>query len=144
MSEQLHTEQWLCFKVEDEIYAHQVQQVHEIISYKQPVPVPGSPNCVEGVLNIRGEVVTVISCRQLLGLDSAKQSEHIVVLDTVAGLLGVTVDTVDQIRLLQVEDMVPTPQNAEYSPIKATLNHQQGLLILTDFDRCVKQLEIYE
>ncbi len=144
MSEQLHTEQWLCFRVKDEIYAHQVQQVHEIISYKRPVPVPGSPRCVEGVLNIRGEVVTVISCRHLLGLDSAVQSEHIVVLDTVVGLLGVTVDSVDQIRLLSVADMVPISDNAEYSPIKATINHQQMLLILTDFDRCAQQLEIYE
>ncbi|WP_438970474.1 chemotaxis protein CheW [Methylophaga sp.] len=144
MSEQLHTNEWLCFTVEDEIYAHPVQQVKEILSYIEPVPVPGSLACIEGVLNVRGEIVTILSCRHLLGLNSNAPTEHIVILETVAGSVGITVDEVSRIRFLDQDDMQPTEQQADCSPIKATINDNKELLILTDFDRCVTQLENYE
>jgi len=144
MSEQLQREQWLCFQVENEMYAHPAHQVREILSYVDPVPVPGSLACIEGVLNIRGEIVTIASCRHLLGMTRNVSSEHIIIVETVAGLLGITVDEVNKIRLLNHKDMVPTEQRADCSPIKATINDQQQLLILTDFDHCVKELENYE
>lgn len=143
MSEQLQREQWLCFQIAGEIYAVPVNQVKAIISYIEPAPVPGSMSYIEGVLNVRGNIVTILSSRQLLGIKQA-QSDHIVILETVAGLVGITVDQVNKIKRLNHEDMVPTEDNADYSPIKATIYHQQQLLILTDFDRCVKQLENYE
>ena len=133
MSEQLQREQWLCFQVENEMYAPPAHQVREILSYIKPVPVPGSLACIEGVLNIRGEIVTIASCRHLLGMTRDVASEHIII-----------VDEVDKIKLLNKEEMEPTQASSDYSPVKATINDQQQLLILTDFDRCVKELENYE
>ncbi|MCX4188479.1 chemotaxis protein CheW [Methylophaga sp. OBS4] len=145
MSEQLQREQWLCFQVDDETYAHPVDTVREIFSYSKPVPVPGAQASVEGVLNVRGDIVTIVSCRHLLELKHEPNlSGHIIIIETAAGLIGITVDRVDQIRLLQCEDMVATEHSPEQSPVSGTILHQQQLLILTDFNRCVNQLENYE
>lgn len=145
MSEQLQLQQWLCFQIEDETYAHPVSQVREILDYLAPVPVPGAQACVEGVLNIRGEIVTIVSSKHLLGLTGAsRDSEHIIVLETSAGLVGISVDEVEKINLLNYDDMVPTERSSELSPVKGTLNHHQQLLILTDFERCINELEDYE
>jgi len=145
MSEQLQLEQWLCFQIEDETYAHPVSQVREILDYLTPVPVPGAQFCVEGVLNIRGEIVTIVSSKHLLGLDDAsRHSEHIIVLETSVGLVGISVDEVEKINLLNYDDMVPAERNHALSPVKGTLNHHQQLLILTDFERCLNELEEYE
>lgn len=145
MSEQLQLEQWLCFQIEDETYAHPVSQVREILDYLAPVPVPGSQACVEGVLNIRGEIVTIVSSKHLLGLaGESRDSEHIIVLETSAGLVGISVDEVEKINLLNYDDMVPSERSNALSPVKGTLNHQQQLLILTDFERCITVLEEYE
>ena len=145
MSEQLQLEQWLCFQIEDETYAHPVSQVREILDYLTPVPVPGAQFCVEGVLNIRGEIVTIVSSKHLLGLDDAsRHSEHIIVLETGVGLVGISVDEVEKINLLNYDDMVPAERNHALSPVKGTLNHHQQLLILTDFERCLNELEEYE
>lgn len=145
MSEQLQLEQWLCFQIEDETYAHPVSQVREILDYLTPVPVPGAQFCVEGVLNIRGEIVTIVSSKHLLGLnDASRDSEHIIVLETSVGLVGISVDEVEKINLLNYDDMVPAERNHALSPVKGTLNHQQQLLILTDFERCLNELEEYE
>jgi purine-binding chemotaxis protein CheW len=145
MSEQLHDQQWLCFRIEDETYAHPVNQVREILDYLSPVPVPGAQSCVEGVLNVRGEIVTIVSSKQLLGLDEAvNDSEHIIVLETTSGLVGVTVDEVKKISVLADEDMMPVERNQNSSPVKGTINHDDQLLILTDFERCINELEHYE
>lgn len=145
MSEQLQLQQWLCFQIEEETYAHPVSQVREILDYLAPVPVPGAQRCVEGVLNIRGEIVTIVSGKHLLGLEQEnRDTEHIIVLETSAGLVGVSVDQVDKINMLNDEEMVPSERSKASSPVKGTLNHQQQLLILTDFERCINQVEEYE
>lgn len=145
MSEQLQLQQWLCFQIEEETYAHPVSQVREILDYLAPVPVPGAQHCVEGVLNIRGEIVTIVSGKHLLGLEQQnRDTEHIIVLETSAGLVGVSVDQVDKINMLNDEEMVPSERSKASSPVKGTLNHQQQLLILTDFERCINQVEEYE
>lgn len=145
MSEQLHSEQWLCFQIEDETYAHPVSQVREILDYLSPVPVPGAQDFVEGVLNVRGEIVTIVSCKQLLGLAQiTRDSEHIIVLETSAGLIGISVDEVKNIRLLNDDDIVPVDKSSAMSPVKGTINHNQQLLILTDFERCINELDDYE
>jgi purine-binding chemotaxis protein CheW len=145
MSEQLQLQQWLCFQIEEETYAHPVSQVREILDYLTPVPVPGAQHCVEGVLNIRGEIVTVVSGKHLLGLEQEnRDTEHIIVLETSAGLVGISVDQVDKINMLNDEEMVPSERSNASSPVKGTLNHQQQLLILTDFERCINQVEEYE
>ncbi|MBD3634076.1 MAG: purine-binding chemotaxis protein CheW [Methylophaga sp.] len=145
MSEQLHDQQWLCFQIEEETYAHPVNQVREILDYLSPVPVPGAQSCVEGVLNVRGEIVTIVSSKHLLGLDdSARNSEHIIILETTSGLVGITVDEVEKISVLADDDMMPVERSHDTSPVKGTINHDNQLLILTDFERCINELENYE
>lgn len=145
MSEQLHDKQWLCFQVEDETYAQPVSQVREILDYLTPVPVPGAQHCVEGVLNVRGEIVTIVSSKHLLGLaETHKESEHIIVLETASGLVGLTVDEVDKISLLNDNDIVPSDRSHAASPVRGTIHHNEQLLILTDFERCINELENYE
>jgi purine-binding chemotaxis protein CheW len=71
-------------------------------------------------------------------------SEHIIVLETTSGLVGVTVDEVKKISVLADEDMMPVERNQNSSPVKGTINHDDQLLILTDFERCINELEHYE
>lgn len=142
MSQKLRYQQWICFEIAKETYAHRVADVQEILSYQQAVPVPGSPDIVEGVLNIRGEIVTVVSSTRLMGLaNNVAAPEHIIVLLTDAGSVGVIVDKVDQIRVLDRNNMDSLENSDDSSPIKGTINHKDQLLILTDFNRCIRARE---
>lgn len=145
MSEQLHQDQWICFQVESETYAQRVRQVQEIIDYTPPVPVPGANQSVEGVLNVRGEIVTIVSARTLLGVaQQQKDSGQIIIIDTEAGRVGVTVDSVDIITELNPESMSPIDTRQPGSPIWGTIHHHDQLLILADFNRSMTELESYE
>ncbi len=136
--------QWLCFSIEDETYAHVVDKVREVHDYLEPVPVPGSPYYVEGVLNIRGEIATVVCSRKLLGITDTYDARHIIIVESENGLVGISVDEVIKITLLDLQDMVHVDQKNTLSPIYATVKHKQQLIILADFERCFNQLENYE
>lgn len=145
MSEQLHRQQWLCFQLGSETYAQQVEQVREILDYTTPVPIPGAPNCVEGVLNVRGEIVTIVSGHLILSLPSKQQPcAHIVVLETHNGLVGISVGEVQQISWLRPENMMPVERREAGSSVWGTIEHVEQLLILTDFERSINELDSYE
>ena len=68
--------QWVTFKLENEIYGINVMQVQEVLRYTEIAPVPGAPNYVIGIINLRGNVVTVIDTRVRFGLMPAEVSEN--------------------------------------------------------------------
>ncbi len=136
--------QWLSFSIEDETYANAVDKVREVHDYMAPVPVPGSPSYVDGVLNIRGEIVTIVCSRKLLGIADSHDARHIIILESDNGLVGISVDEVIRITLLDLQNMVHVGQKNTLSPIYATVKHKQQLIILADFERCFNQLENYE
>lgn len=144
MSEQLHTQQWLCFQLGSETYAQRVGQVQEIRDYISPVPIPGAPDCVEGVLNVRGEIVTIVSGQSMLALPDAHSCAHIIVLETENGLVGISVGEVRKITLLAPEKMMPVERRETGSPVWGTIEHVEQLLILTDFERSINELDSYE
>ncbi len=145
MTLELHdNKQWLCFLIEDETYAHPVNKIREVHAYMAAVPVPGAPSYIDGVLNIRGEIVTIVSSRKLLGIDETDQHRHIVIIESKKGLVGISVDEVVKITLLDLQNLVPVEQKNTLSPIYATLKHKQQLIILADFERCFNQMENYE
>lgn len=129
-------QQWVQFELGGEKYAHPVQTVKEVLRYQEPNPVPGSPSEVEGILNIRGEVITVFSGRKLLELDIAEQPSEarIIALELPQGRFGISVDGVDGIVHF-AKDEIDTNQHGNSDLIQGT--HQRGdqLLIVTDFSQ---------
>lgn len=145
MSEELHTEQWLCFQLGSETYAQQVGQVREILDYMNPVPIPGAERYIEGVLNVRGEIVTIVSGESMLELGNQQDAcTHIIVLETENGLVGVSVGEVKQISWLAPDKMMPVDTRQPGSPVWGTIEHLHQLLILTDFERSINELDGYE
>jgi purine-binding chemotaxis protein CheW len=145
MSEQLQTEQWLCFELGSETYAQRVIQVREILDYRLPVAVPGAHQSVEGVLNIRGEIVTIVSGQHMLDLkETDHRSQHIMVVETDKGLVGISVGEVMNITQLEPQQVMPVDTRESGSPVWGTIQHDEELLILTDFERSIKELESYE
>jgi len=68
--------QWVTFRLEDETYGINVMQVQEVLRYSEIAPVPGAPTYVLGIINLRGNVVTVIDTRQRFGLPSAEITDN--------------------------------------------------------------------
>src|SRR3712207_1282692 len=66
----------VCFELAGELYAADVGHVREIIRPQEVSPVPKAPAFVEGMTNLRGKVVPVVSFRRLMGCPSQEQTKR--------------------------------------------------------------------
>ena len=67
--------QWVTFHLDNEKYGIKVMQVQEVLRMTEIAPVPGAPDYVIGIINLRGNVVTVIDTRRRFGLMDAEASD---------------------------------------------------------------------
>ncbi|TOM63208.1 chemotaxis protein CheW, partial [Vibrio parahaemolyticus] len=68
--------QWVTFQLEEETYGINVMQVREVLRYTEIAPVPGAPDYVLGIINLRGNVVTVIDTRSRFGLMEGEVTDN--------------------------------------------------------------------
>lgn len=84
--------------------------IREIRGWSSPTPFPGCPPWVEGVCDLRGTVIPVISMVTRLGLERAGVAPTVTVVVEVEGrLLGVAVDAVSDLVSIPLERLQPTP-----------------------------------
>lgn len=63
---------WVTFRLGDETYGINVMQVQEVLRMTEIAPVPGAPHYVLGIINLRGNVVTVLDTRARFGLEARR------------------------------------------------------------------------
>ncbi len=102
---------YLTFSLAAEEYGLEILKVREIIGIMDITAVPQMPAFVKGVINLRGKVIPVIDLRLKFGLEPAEYTEQtcIVVVD-VGTLMGVIVDTVQEVLDIQLDQIDPPPQ----------------------------------
>ena len=132
------SDQWISFEVGSETYAHSVDKIKEIIPYVDPVPVPGAPGFAEGILNVRGNVVTILSSRSLFNLEESGTLEdgRIIIFELGDEQLGISVDSVGDIIAFQSDHVEWSDQGGQFQLIKGTFHLDGQLYILTDFSSC--------
>jgi purine-binding chemotaxis protein CheW len=131
-------DQWLSFKVESETYVHCVDKIKEIIPYTPPSPVPGAPSCTEGILNVRGHVITIFSGRSLFDYCEPENAggKKIIILELGADMVGVSVDAVMGIITFEIDNVEWSNSDIQNNHIKGTVQISGQLYILTDFSDC--------
>jgi purine-binding chemotaxis protein CheW len=90
---------WLTFTFSKEIYAVNLRHVQEIIPYTEPSLVPGAPDHVLGIINLREQAITVMNGQTILGLQHTEWGEQkrIIILECFHQVQGVLVNTVSEI-----------------------------------------------
>ncbi|MBL4761220.1 MAG: chemotaxis protein CheW [Gammaproteobacteria bacterium] len=131
--------QWVTFKLDGETYGINVMQVQEVLRYTEIAPVPGAPEYVLGIINLRGNVVTVIDTRHRFGLNALEVSENtrIVIIEADQHVVGIMVDAVAEVVYLNQSeiDTAPNVGNDETSKfIQGVCNKNNELLILIDLN----------
>lgn len=138
--------QWVTFKLEQETYGINVMQVQEVLRYTEIAPVPGAPDYVLGIINLRGNVVTVIDTRSRFGLAAAEITDNtrIVIIEAEKQVIGILVDSVAEVVYLKVSeiDVAPNVGNEESAKfIQGVSNREGELLILVDLNKLLSDDE---
>ena len=133
--------QWVTFFLEKEKYGIQVMKVQEVLRVTDIAPVPGAPDYVLGIINLRGNVVTVIDSRQRFHLPEKEpdDSTRIVIIEAENDqVVGILVDSVAEVAELSASEIESAPNvgnedSARY--IQGVCNKDDELLILLDVEK---------
>ena len=85
-------EAMIVFRIGDEHIGVDISQVREVTEAQAPVPVPRSPAFLVGLVNIRGEVIPVISLKRRLGLSGEEAGNLLIIVENKGRLAGIKVD----------------------------------------------------
>jgi purine-binding chemotaxis protein CheW len=86
-----------------------ITHILEIVGSARPQPVPLAPVFVGGLVHYRGDVLTTVSLRQLLGLAPKQGPQDILVLESPNGCYGLLVDSVGEVLTVSSVDHEPNP-----------------------------------
>ncbi|HAT09734.1 MAG TPA: chemotaxis protein CheW [Planctomycetes bacterium] len=129
---------YLTFQVANEEYGIEILKVREIIGMLPITPVPGSPAVMQGVVNLRGKVIPVLSMRNRFNLQPGEPHEHNVIIVVDAGdggQIGLAVDRVREVANFTAADTEPPPtygMSIDASMVAALGKSQNRIRILLD------------
>jgi len=104
-------QQLVKFLVGDETFGIGITDIFQIIKPQEIFKVPNTPPFIEGLLNLRGKVLTVFNLRKRFNMPDKENddSTKIIIISQNDLLLGFIVDSVTEIVRVPEEDIVPTP-----------------------------------
>jgi len=138
--------QWVTFRLDGETFGVNVMQVQEVLRYTEIAPVPGAPGYVLGIINLRGNVVTVIDTRNRFALKEGDitDSTRIVIVETDEHVVGLLVDSVAEVVYLRQSE-IENPPNAGHDDsarfIQGVCNKNDELLILVELEKILTEGE---
>jgi purine-binding chemotaxis protein CheW len=134
--------QLVSFMLADEEYGVEVLKVREIIRMPTITKIPNAPQHVEGIINLRGTVIPIISMSRRFNLVEDESSSHtrIIITDVAGSQTGFIVDAVSEVIRIQRNEIQPPPSmvlsgNVGQEFISGVFNHAERLLIVMDIDR---------
>lgn len=115
-----------------------IRKILEIVGSARPQPVPLAPGFVGGLIHYRGDVLTTVSLRHLLGMPRSEHSQPTLVLEGTSGCYGVLVDAVDEVLTVSPQAYEPNPSttmSGKSSILKGAYKMKDVLLVIVDPDR---------
>ena len=104
--------QILVFTLADEELGLDISCVREVLRPQKIYPLPKTPHFIEGVINLRGYILTLIDLRKrLIGKPIEEElNKKIIVCRIYNSIVGLTVNSLREIITLSKEDIIPTPE----------------------------------
>jgi len=108
MSRELHI---VGFQVGRETYGVPITSLHEIVRVPEITAVPDAPDYLEGVINLRGKIVSVMDLRKRFGVKDAHIKKHnrILVVEHAGRLAGLIVDSASEVLKIPADAVEPPP-----------------------------------
>ncbi len=131
-------ERYLTFSLGTEDFAIPLLKVKEVIALTEVTPLPQTPPYFLGIMNLRGQVITVLDLRTKLGIKPAKNQETVVVICDLGTLcVGVVVDSVNSVVPVSEDKISPKPDmtGAKSDSIIGVYQDEKNLVLLLDISK---------
>ena len=139
-------EQLVVFDLAAEAYGVDIGAVREIIRMQDITKVPGAPSVVEGIINLRGNVIPVVDLRRRFGLEVVDRDKdnRIVVVDIGGQDIGVVVDAGNEVLRIASDSVEPPSSvitTADSVYLLGIVKLEGRLVILLDIEKVLTENE---
>jgi purine-binding chemotaxis protein CheW len=135
------SKQLVTFQLGEELYGVNIMDVKEIVRVQAIRTIPNAPTYVEGIFNLRSEIIPIISLHKRFHIRKLATSEEdellsgFIILDIDGMKLGIIIDRISRVVTIEKEEIQPPPQmfsgiGAEY--IQGVVRQEEGYLIILD------------
>lgn len=126
------TQQYVTVRIGPQLFGLPIYMVHEVFVPDAVTRVPLSPAAIEGVLNLRGRIVTMLNLRRLLGLDQSDRAGMAVGIEHQGEAFGLMIDDVGEVLNLDAGSREANPANldARWAALAAGVHRLAGELML--------------
>lgn len=145
--------QLVTFQLGDEIYGVDIMDVKEIVKIQDVRPIPNAPYYVEGIINLRGEIIPIIDLHKRFRLKSLKDEDidpdiegGFIILSIENNKIGIIIDRVARVVSVTADDIKDPPQmfsgiGSEY--IQGVIRSDNGTyLIMLDIHKLFNPKEL--
>ncbi len=132
------------FRIGEETFGVPIALVHEIVRVPEITAVPEAPDCVEGVINLRGKIISVVDLRKRFGEKVIRPSKknRILVAEVGDKRVGLIVDSASEVLKI-APDQVETPPNVfedgELNYVTGVGKLKGRLIILIDLNKVLQR-----
>ena len=135
-AETSRTKQYVILNLAEECYGVDIQSVQGIEKMKKVTRVPQAPDCIEGVMNLRGEIIPVMNLRKTFDIEDQEYDDHtrIVIIRIEDSQVGLIVDEVREVLELHdeaIESMQDIGQRVDLDYISGVGKIKDGTLVVT-------------
>jgi purine-binding chemotaxis protein CheW len=139
--------EFLSFRLGAEEYGIDILSVQEIRSYEEPTRIANAPDCIKGVVNLRGVIVPVVDMRIKLGCAKVEYNALtvVIVLSVHDRVVGLVVDSVSDVIRLTREHIKAAPQintTLDAGFITGIASVGERMLILADIEALIGSAEM--
>ncbi|MFP4496736.1 MAG: chemotaxis protein CheW [Vulcanimicrobiota bacterium] len=138
----MNQRQMVVFSIGEEEFGLDIMNVQEIIRMNKITELPGTPYFVEGVVNLRGNVLPVIDLRKRFDMDSEDMtdSNRIVVVNKKGFITGIIVDSVSEVLQMDIDSIEPPPPvvsgiEASYIEGIGKMNNGERFIIILELNQ---------
>jgi len=148
--EELEQDQNLVFTVKSQEFGIQAVRVQEISRVLPTTKVPNAPPYIEGIMNLRGRLASVINFRKKLGFEPKENDEdtRVIVVELDTFPIGIIVDSVEEVIKISGEKVQKLPESTTTSVSKDYMTGvgmlDNRLVILLDVDKVLTSTELIE
>lgn len=134
------------FKLGNELYGLDISKVQGIEKEQQVVHVPNTASYINGIMNLRGEVIPVYSLRKKFSMpDTTSTDIQYIIVRANGSLLALEVDSVDEIHNVEEQNIHVVPfivNTVDTRYFDRVLKTERGLIITIDIDKLLSDEEI--
>ena len=143
--------QLVTFQLGEELYGVDIMDVKEVVKIQNVRPIPNAPYYVEGIFNLRGEIIPIIALHKRFNIKSVPKTEDdeieggFIILNIDNSKIGIIIDKVARVVSVKGEDVKDPPQmlsgiGTEY--IEGVIREDNGYLIMLNIRKVFNANEL--